>query len=92
MFYFPETLYFCFWYSGLSEPHGLKRPEGLDELRTFIHLIGSQTRDLPASSTVLQPLMLEHTPYRRTDRKKRDIRKENVERKAKYQQNLLEYI
>jgi hypothetical protein len=37
----------------LSEPQGLVRPEGLGRLKTFIQLIGSGTRDLPACSIVI---------------------------------------
>jgi hypothetical protein len=36
----------------LSEPQGLVRLEGLGKSKKFIHLIGSQTRDLPACSIV----------------------------------------
>jgi hypothetical protein len=34
----------------------LVRSEGLGKLKTFIHLIGSRTLDLPACSVMLQPL------------------------------------
>jgi hypothetical protein len=36
----------------LSEPQGLVRPEEFDNLKKFIHLIGTRTRDLPACSIV----------------------------------------
>jgi hypothetical protein len=34
----------------LSKPQGLVRPEGLGQLKKYIHFIVSRTRDLPASS------------------------------------------
>jgi hypothetical protein len=34
----------------LSEPQGLLRPEGLCKLKTFIHLGGSRTCELPSCS------------------------------------------
>jgi hypothetical protein len=39
------------------------RPEGLGNLRKFIHLIRSQTRDLPASIIVPKPLRYECLQY-----------------------------
>jgi hypothetical protein len=42
--------------SSMSKPQGLVRPEGLRKLIKIIHLIGSQTRNLPAYSKV--PLTL----------------------------------
>jgi hypothetical protein len=50
-FYFPETLFFCFWYR-LSESQGLVRLEGLGKLEKLIHHIGYRNLDLPAYSTV----------------------------------------
>jgi hypothetical protein len=37
------------------------RPEGLGKLRTFTHLIGCRTRDLPACSIVPQSLLYRFT-------------------------------
>jgi hypothetical protein len=39
------------------------RPEGLGQLRKFIHFIVSRTRDLPACSIVPQPLRYRGVPY-----------------------------
>jgi hypothetical protein len=36
----------------LSKHQGLEQPEGLGKLEKSFHLIGSQTRDLPACSIV----------------------------------------
>jgi hypothetical protein len=41
--------HFCY---RLSEPQGLVRPEGLGQLKKFLHLIGSRTRDFAACSIV----------------------------------------
>jgi hypothetical protein len=50
--YSPETLFFRFWYSFMSEADQTQGPSaggGLGKLKTkFIHLIGSPTRDLPS--------------------------------------------
>jgi hypothetical protein len=43
--------HFC---SRVGESQGLVRPEGLCKLKKLIHLIGSQTRDLPTCSIVPQ--------------------------------------
>jgi hypothetical protein len=53
--YFPASgPHFCY---RLSKRHDLVRPEGLGELKKkTYYLIGSRTRDLPACSTVPQPL------------------------------------
>jgi hypothetical protein len=40
----------------LIKPQGLVRPERFGKLKKFIHLFGSQTRDLPAFSIVPKPL------------------------------------
>jgi hypothetical protein len=40
----------------MSEPQGLVRPKGVGKLKTFIYLVGFGTRDLPACSTVPQPI------------------------------------
>jgi hypothetical protein len=49
--YFPASgTHFCY---RLNKPQGLVRPEGLGKLKKLIHLIGAQTRDLPACSIVL---------------------------------------
>jgi hypothetical protein len=40
----------------MIEPQGLMLPKGLGKLKTFIHLIRSRTRDLPACSVLPQPL------------------------------------
>jgi hypothetical protein len=47
--FFASGTHFC---QRLSEPQGLLRPEGLGKLKKFIHLIGSQTRNLSACSLV----------------------------------------
>jgi hypothetical protein len=46
----------------MSKHQGLVRPEGLDELKKCIHLIGSRARVLPACSIVLQPIRYRVTP------------------------------
>jgi hypothetical protein len=47
----PQKHYFyasgTHFFSRLSKPQGLVRPEGLSKLIKIIHLIGSRTRDLP---------------------------------------------
>jgi hypothetical protein len=37
--------------------------EGLGQLKKKIHLIGTQTHDIPACSTVPQPTTLRRAPY-----------------------------
>jgi hypothetical protein len=64
--YSPETLFFCFWYSFLSEAdksQGLVRPEGFGKSKQIIHINGSRTRDLPFCSTVPEPLRYRVLPY-----------------------------
>jgi hypothetical protein len=45
--------HFCY---RLNKPQGLVQLEVLGNLREFIHLIGSRTRELPARSIVPEPL------------------------------------
>jgi hypothetical protein len=47
----------------MLEAEGLMRPEELGKLKKFIHLIGSRTHDLPACSTVTQPLRHREHPH-----------------------------
>jgi hypothetical protein len=47
----------------LSKPHSLVRPQGLGKLKTFIHLIGSRTRDVPVCSIVPQPQCYRVNPF-----------------------------
>jgi hypothetical protein len=56
--------HFC---SRLSELQGLVQPDGLGKLKKFIHLIGSRTHDLPACSTVRQPLRYCVSPRKGND-------------------------
>jgi hypothetical protein len=50
-----SNTHFCY---RLSKTRGLVRLEGLDKLIKFIGLIGTRTRDLPASSVALQRITL----------------------------------
>jgi hypothetical protein len=50
-----SSTHFCY---SLSKPWGLVLSKGLGELKTFIYLIRSRTRDLPACSVV--PLSLHY--------------------------------
>jgi hypothetical protein len=47
---------------GWVNPRIIVRLEGLSKLQTFNDLIWNQTHDLPACSTVPQPIMLLHAP------------------------------
>jgi hypothetical protein len=48
--------------TGWVNPHGLVRLEGLGKLKIVIHLIGSQTCDLPDSNSVTWPTTLLRVP------------------------------
>jgi hypothetical protein len=48
LYLYASGTHFC---QRLSEPQDPVRPKGLGKLKEFIHLIGSQTRDLSACST-----------------------------------------
>jgi hypothetical protein len=50
--------HFCY---RLSEPQGIVWPEGLGNLKKFIHLIGSRICDLPVRSSALTAMLL-HAP------------------------------
>jgi hypothetical protein len=52
----PQIYYFSA--SGTHEPQGLVRPEGLGELKEFIHLIETRFCNLPACNIVPQPTTL----------------------------------
>jgi hypothetical protein len=49
--YFPETLFFCFWYSFLLQAEYIPGPSAVGRImqikKKCIQLIGSRTSDLP---------------------------------------------
>jgi hypothetical protein len=56
-----EDTWYLFLLEAESTPRAVVRLEGLGQLKK-IHLIGTRTRDLPASSIVPQPITLPRAP------------------------------
>jgi hypothetical protein len=59
----PEICLVLISIKGWVNPRAIVRLEGLDKLKKKIHLIGTQSRDLPACSIVPEPTTLPRAPF-----------------------------